>query len=308
MTDLRSTHEPSDASPLGVMDVGGSHARAAVLDTASGQPTPLGTVSDAIDAHAARDGLLGALLEPMRRLHRPGMPWTIAMPGPFDYEGGRGDFAGVGKFQSIAGVDLRRAFADGLGIPPSAVRFVNDAEAFAVGEWAVADDRVRRFVGITLGTGVGSAFLDSGIAVTDGGDVPPHGWAHLIEVQGEPLESRVSTAAIRSAYRARTGSTVTVREIADAAREGDRDAIEVLHEAMRTLGRALAPFLVRFAAEELVVGGAIARSWDLLEPGLRAGLQEAPGFGARRMRPSLLGEDAPLVGAAEWTRSVIARP
>lgn len=300
MTTLPTRRPASTEALLGVMDVGGSHAVAAAVDLARSPHAIVDRSRVELDAAAGRTELLARLWQPAVALHRAGMNWTIALPGPFDYARGEGDFAGVGKFASIARVNLRVHLAEALRIPPGDVHFVNDAEAFAVGEWAASDARRPRFIGITLGTGVGSAFLAEGRAVSEGADVPPHGWAHLILIDGAPLEERVSTAAIMAAYRERSGSTATVREIARRAADGDAVAAEVFGAAMRTLGRALGPWCVRFAADELVIGGAMARAWALIEAPLRSGLADA-GTVPPLLRPARLGDDAALIGAAEWT-------
>ena len=84
---------------------------------------------------------------------------------------------------------------------PSAVRFLNDADAFGVGEYAVGAARGHdRAVCITLGTGVGSAFLDRGRPVNSGPTVPPDGSIHLVVHDGRPIEETVSRRAIRTAY------------------------------------------------------------------------------------------------------------
>ncbi|HEY2508382.1 MAG TPA: hypothetical protein VGI58_17835, partial [Streptosporangiaceae bacterium] len=38
----------------------------------------------------------------------PGETLVVAIPGPFDYRAGIAQFKGVGKFDDLAGVDLRR--------------------------------------------------------------------------------------------------------------------------------------------------------------------------------------------------------
>jgi len=284
--------------PIGVMDVGGSHVTAALLG-------PSGAVAERRDARldsgAPRERLLEQLLAPARELARPGLSWAIALPGPFDYPAGVGTFAGVGKFQSIAGVDLRFAVSAALGTSAADVHFVNDAIAYGIGEWTADVERATRFVCITLGTGVGSSFLDRGMPVESGEEVPPHGWAFLIEVDGQPLERSVSTAAIVAAYRRAAGQSRQVREIAAAASAGDPVAESVFVRAMETLGAAIAPYLSRFSTDELVIGGGMARSWSLLEVPLRAGLsREYRHLADLRIRPALLGDEAPLIGAADW--------
>jgi glucokinase len=45
----------------------------------------------------------------------------------------------------------------------------------------------------------------------------------------------------------------------------------VIDESFRALGAALAPVIAEFRADVVVVGGSMARSWDLFEPAFRAG-------------------------------------
>ena len=59
------------------------------------------------------------------------------------------------------------------GYPVHAVQFLNDADAFALGEWwAGAAKGGRRVVAATLGTGLGSAFLADGHIVHDAPGIP----------------------------------------------------------------------------------------------------------------------------------------
>jgi glucokinase len=92
---------------------------------------------------------------------------------------------------------------------------------------------------------------------------------------GRPIEEFVSRRALRRAYRDQAADDVDVAAIAQRARRGDQLAGQVFDEAMAVLGQVIAPWLASFSAEALVIGGAIARSWDLLEAGLRRGLVRA---------------------------------
>lgn len=283
--------------PAGVMDVGGSHVLTALVADGDGPIRLASRRSAALDAAAPREELLRSLAAAASTL--AASSWTVALPGPFDYAAGRGDFAGVEKFASLAGVDLRAELAARTGVPDAQVRFVNDAVAYALGEWSRLAAPASRFVCITLGTGVGSAWLADGDPVDRGPDVPPHGWVHLLTVDGRPLEDTVSTRALRAAHLRRTGVDADVRTIAAAARAGDPAAASTWTTAYRALGLALAPWLQRFGAQHLVVGGAIARSWDLLEAPLAEGITAA-GVGLPELSPAALQEDAPLIGAACW--------
>ncbi|GAA1846909.1 ROK family protein [Microlunatus capsulatus] len=287
---------PAADRPVGVVDVGGSHVTAA-LAVGTGPFRLQDRRTSALDPAAPREELLDALAAAAAPL--AASSWTVALPGPFDYARGRGDFADVAKFASLAGVDLRAALAGRLGVAGAEVRFVNDAVAYGLGEWSDRGAPAGRFVCLTLGTGVGSAWLADGEPVEDGPDVPPHGWAHLLTVDGGPLEDTVSTRALVAAHRRRTGVSTDVRGIAEAVRAGDADARATWDPTFHALGRAVGPSLQRFGTTRLVVGGAIARSFDLLEGPLAAGIADR-GAGVPPLSAATLQEDAPLVGAAVW--------
>lgn len=298
MNDASTRPPHAAARSIRVLDVGGSHVTAAIVETDGGSARVARRVDRDIDPHADRDSLLDSIVLPVRDVDPTGRVCTVAMPGPFDDETGVGQFADVGKFATLSGVPLRPEFAGRLGVAESEVVFLNDAVAYGVGEWAFGGaDRAHRLVCITLGTGVGSAFLDHGAAVTAGPDVPADGYAFRIQVHGGPLEDTVSSRAIVRAFAGRTGRTVSVADIAVAARAGDADAHAVLDHAMRSLGLALAPWLARFETDELVIGGSISKSWDLLDAPLSAGLADG-GYVPAVVRRSALLADAPLLGAA----------
>jgi glucokinase len=204
-------------------------------------------------------------------------------------------FEGVGKFGALHGVDVGDALRRQISPRPASVRFLNDADAFVLGEWSHGAARgVARCAGLTLGTGIGSGWLVDG-AVVDPGD-PPGGRIHRLSVSGHPLEDTVSRRGIRRAYAAAGGSaTADVREIADLARGGDGRARRVLDDAFVTLGRVVGSCLSGFRADVLVIGGSMAASWDLLAPAFRAG---AEGTGLPEIRLAADSAHAPLVGAA----------
>jgi glucokinase len=281
-----------------VVDIGGSHVTAAVVERGR-VPRVLDRASSAIDAHGDQHTLLGAIGDTVREVSAGAERWTVAIPGPFDYVRGSGSFDGVAKFSTLAGLDLRAEFSSMLGVGGDDVTFINDAIAYGIGEWSVSDTRAERFVCITLGTGIGSAFLDRGSPVESGPEVPPHGWAHLLEISGAPLEDAVSTRAIQRRYCQAGGDALTVREIAEAARGGEHLARSVLETAMFELGDALLPSIKKFRATELVVGGSMARSWDVLGPAFGRGITRDHAVSVS-VQSSKLFDDAPLIGAAVY--------
>lgn len=291
-----------------VLEIGGTHLTTALIDTRHWVVAPGSVSHRSFDATRSTDALISAMVEATAAVpdgHR--RDWVVAIPGPFDYREGIGRFEHVGKFDSLRDVNVGTLLMARILPSPTSIRFLNDADAFGVGEFAIGAARGhRRTVCVTLGTGVGSAFLDEGEPVNSGPLVPPDGSVHLLEYDGRPLEETVSRRAIRAAYAAAAGlapeSVPDVHEIADRSRSGDADAKRVLHDAFASLGFALAPALHRFAATMLVVGGSMSRSWDIVEPALRQGLNGFPSLGELSVRKAERPDEAALVGAVFWAR------
>jgi glucokinase len=193
---------------------------------------------------------------------------------------------------------VRAALLVAIAPPPHDIAFINDADAFVLGEWLNgAATGSSRCAGITLGTGVGSGFVRDGSMVDSGPDVPPGGRAHRLTVDGAPLEDVMSRRAIRRAYAAASGDlTADVREICQRARGGDAVAVASIQIPLRTLGLTLAPWISRFGADVLVIGGSMAASWDVLEPPFLDGFASiaAP----PRVAVAIDADRAPLLGAA----------
>jgi glucokinase len=303
--------DPTPNRDVWVLDVGGSHATAATVGVTGASAAVSATDTESLDPSLPADALLDAFAAPALRLlsageGKPARPdrWVVAMPGPFDYESGIGIFEAVGKFDSLRGVSIRAGLARRLEVEESGIHFLNDAAAYALGEWAFGSaTRAERHVCITLGTGIGSAFLDRGRIVDDGTAVPPHGWAYLLEFDGRPLEESVSTRAIMRHFSQRTGRVQTVKEIAEAARNGDEQASDVIDQAMFALGETLAPWLTSFAATRLTVGGSMVRSWPVLAGALTEGLARGGAPADLEVLPSALLDTAPVLGAAFWLSS-----
>ena len=113
------------------------HVTAALVDTAAwrtvdGQPAP---DAAAQRRHRRRDRRHAGDRRRATRRRSAASTLGVAMPGPFDYDTGIGRFHDVGKFDALNGVDVGAALRPRRpGLPP-AIAFVNDAAAFAIGEW-----------------------------------------------------------------------------------------------------------------------------------------------------------------------------
>ena len=294
------TASPANTQPVPVLEVGGTHVTTAWASE-SGDVEIVDRVD--LDNGAPAQELIGLLVAAGRGLLAPaGAVWGAAVPGPFDYMGGIGDYTGVDKFQSLHGVDVGAALVAGLDA--GAVHFINDADAFGVGEWMAGGlQGFSRSVAMTLGTGIGSAFIADGLPVVSGPEVPRLGEVHTIHLDGVPLEDLVSRGAIREGYRDRTGEWLDVLQIAQRAYAGDDAAMDVFDVCFGSLAAAMIPVLDAFRAEALVIGGSIAQSRELVANYLTARLTHA-GPGGVPLTVSISDDPmrSALVGAAHWVR------
>jgi glucokinase len=200
----------------------------------------------------------------------------VAIPAPFDYA------AGVSymkhKFQAIYGVNLGELLRARTGLP---AYFVNDADAFGLGvSWRQLPG-TKRFVALTIGTGLGGSFIEDGTAVGSGPRVPPGGEVWNLPYSDGILEDYVSAHGVVALYARRvpgspaSGSRASAKDVADLAVRGDSAAAEAYREMGTVLGRGLAPVFSRFAPEAIVVGGKVGQSLGLFGPAMSQALAES---------------------------------
>ena len=279
---------------VGALEIGGTHVSAGRVDVVRAGVDPSGIRRLAFGAESSRDELLGAISRAALEVALPEISrWGVAVPGPFDYARGVSKIRGLDKLDALYGVDLRDRLSDKVGIQPDQMRFVNDAQAFVLGEaWAGAAKGHPRAIGVTLGTGLGSGFLADGHLIVSGPDVPPEARLDLVPFRGSSVEDVLSSRGIVAAF----GMTVEVAEIAKRARDDEPKARAVFQEFGSALGEFVGPWLDRFAPTCLVFGGSITRAWDLFADAFLDACPEAARLD--RCGPADRLDEAPLLGAA----------
>jgi predicted NBD/HSP70 family sugar kinase len=218
---------------------------------------------------------------------------AIGFPGPFDYAAGICLIEGVEKYGAIYGVNMRDALSARLDLGDLPILFRNDAEAAVVGEarYGVGRD-YRRLIGVTLGTGCGSAFVVDGIPVTSGPGVPPSGWLYPVLFRGLRADDVFSSRGLEARLRSIGAAERNAKAAAAAARAGDAASRQVFDGFGADLGSFLNPHAEAFAAEAVLVLGQIAGAIDLFGPPLRQALS-VPALPGER------GPEAALLGAAD---------
>jgi glucokinase len=281
----------SGQSRVLTFDVGGSHVAAAVCYEGNFRLGPIARAEHASIATSAGfiDLLVGLGTEAASGLNG-GLAAALAVPGPFDLA------AGVSRMRHklpfLYGIDLRQALSQRLGCAPDQLQFLNDADAYLLGELGAGAARgFDRVIGLTLGTGIGSAFAVGGKLVTAGDGVPNAGEIWDLPFENGIVEDFVSARALSAAYARRTGLTRSAGDLAASA-PNDPAAREAFSEFGEHLGRVIGTLLAGFGADLLVLGGGISQSAPWFLPATRAQLQE----GAPELRISGLMDRAALVG------------
>ncbi|WP_232828406.1 ROK family protein [Kribbella monticola] len=248
---------------VAVLEIGGSHVTAASVRPGSWQVEVVRRA--ALDSKGSAEAIVEAFAVAAKQLPLAN-GLVVALPGPFDYETGVAGYR-LDKFAALYGLDLGAALRKSLGV--ERVVFLNDAEAFSVGEWTAGELRGQeRCVGVTIGTGIGSGFLADGRVVRIGDTVPPGGELYRTEYRGKPLEGWISARAILRLYSERAGSLPQgwgVKEVADHARGGDDVARQVLLDCFGVLAEVVASWVTRFGASRVVLGGSISGAFDVVE-------------------------------------------
>ena len=284
---------------VGALDIGGTHVSAGRVDFASASIDPRSRICEPLPTRGGRAELIAAISRVTRSIAEPSIASLgVAAPGPFDYSTGVSEI--THKLDGLYGVDLRSELHAASSLQdPAAIRFLNDAEAFLLGEWWTGAARGHfRAVGVTLGTGLGSAFSQEGEIVRSGAEVPPHGELYRLRFRGAPVEETISRAALLGGYGVLPGDDIDVEQLADRAVAGEQAARRVLIDLGTSLGQFLTPCLRAFEPSCLVVGGSIARSWALFGAVLRSELEQISGLATVTVAEQL--EDGPLLGAAYY--------
>ena len=278
------------------LDVGGTSIKSALV--VPGGHTIGNPSFTPIDSSSEADRILNTFAEIINsyfdQSSTPGLLGvTFGFPGPFDYAAGTCLIEGVEKYGAIYGINIRAALQARLNLRDLPILFRNDAEAAVVGEARYGAGRhYRRLIGVTLGTGCGSAYLMDGLPVTSWPGVPPNGWLYPVLFRGRRADDIFSSRGLGSRLQAAGVTEGSIKEAADAARAGNVGAQQVFEAFGADLGSFLNTHALAFAAEAVLVLGQISGAMDLFGPPLRQTLS-VPALSGER------GPDAALIGAAD---------
>jgi glucokinase len=318
------------------VDLGGTNLRIAAYSPESGilqsiaLPTrleagPLAVVDDMCDA------ILELLSQYSESHNLAGI--GVGSPGPLELPAGRlhhpPNLPGWDGFHLLGEMEKR------LRLP---VAVESDANVAVLAEYMLGlgmELGVDSLCMLTLGTGVGNGIILDGklwhgasgmggeaghMTIEPDGPVCGCGNTGCLEVCSSATalvsaaERMIEAGGAPGLARLKgNGTALTALELAKAARQGDEDALAIYRQTGRDLGIGLAGLINILNLPLYVVGGGVAKSWDLLSPSLFEELEKrsyvyaltAPGRpasggmpgGGTRVLPAKLGPEAGLLGA-----------
>lgn len=266
-------------------DVGGTFIKAGAFDASGRIVEPTLRQYDA-RADGSADELIehfASIISDIARCEAIGPTTPIvgvgyAFPGPFDYERGISYMRGLNKFDALYGIHLgerllnaliaRSDIAERLGTYPL-LRFENDASLFAIGEsgYGQAVGR-RRAICFTIGTGLGSGFVEDGRLVSRRCDVPENGWAFQVPYRSRIADDYISRRGLLE-LAAELGierQGRDVRQLADAAFAGEAVARSLFDAFGVRMADVLRQTIETFEPDVVVLGGQISKSGELFVP------------------------------------------
>lgn len=281
-----------DYKVIGI-DIGGSHITAGMVDMKSREVIRDTLTRRHVDSKASAEEIISAWATVIDKLFNAYPTATkkigIAMPGPFDYEEGVSMIKGLDKFEALFGLNVKKLLAEKLKINTEDILMMNDASCFLKGEvFGGAAVNCNNVIGVTLGTGLGSARFHDG-KIYDGD-------LYFTPYKDATAEDYLSSRWFLKSYKKATGNDVkNVKELSEKLSE-DPNINSLFIEFGKNLGHVLLNYAKKHPCETIVIGGNIIKAWELFfkETESILNLLQKP----VSIKKAMLGEESALVGAA----------
>jgi predicted NBD/HSP70 family sugar kinase len=235
----------------------------------------------------------------------------ICVPGVADQATGRVRY--IPYFQ-WSNWEIAQQITDQTGLR---VTIDNDANAIALAELWFGEEVNRgdkNFITVLVAEGIGTGIIFDG-QVYRGERGAAGEFGHMIIGENAPTtcscgsrncwEAHSSEKSLVARYQNLNGyqhsndEPLTVEQIINLARNGDREAAGVLKETAKYIGIGISNLLVGFSPQAVVVSGRIVRAWDLIKDEIEFLAERSVRQGAPHtvIRASSLGDFPTLKGA-----------
>jgi glucokinase len=299
------------------VDLGGTKMLVGVVDSErevryEGRESSVGLSEDKLVEDLARE------LQEAKEARPDVLAAGLGIPATIDHDRGLAVHA---VNLTITDVPIRDLMQERIGLP---IFLDNDANVAALAEhlyWAGRG--AQNLVMLTIGTGIGGGLILGGevyrgstgaaaelghiVIVEDGlpcqGNCPNHGCVETyasgtaIAREGKAAAEREPDSALGKAL---ANGPIVGKTVTELAMNGDPLATEVVAQAGRHLGTALASLANIFDPDVFVIGGGVSAVGDLmLDPAREELMKRAlPPQNERPVKLAELGPDAGMIGAA----------
>ena len=272
------------------VDIGGSHITSGICDMKTYNIINKSITRLDVICQGTADDILStwftAIQETMEKVNVEICGLAFAIPGPFDYINGISYIKNLTKYDSLYGIDIRKYFSDKLDLQLSQIKFRNDAEAILIGEvlkGAGAEKHIEKAIGLTLGTGFGSAFFNLAETVD-------------MSLYCFPFKEGIADEFFSTRWFQKKCLELSGKHISgvkDLIKIEDISLTEEIFEEFATnLSKFMKEHLHKLKPDILILGGNIAKSANHFLPQLKVNLNFTS------IKIATLGENAALVGAA----------
>lgn len=208
----------------------------------------------------------------------------------------------------VDGADLGSSLSEMLGLTVFLDNEVNCAARWELASGAARG--IRDGVMVSLGTGIGGAFMLGGEVLRGTGGLAGEPGHMIVEAGGRRCacgrhgcwEAYASGSALDRLAADRLGAGASGPQVTAAARQGSAAALDVLHEFTYWLALGISNLCMLTDPEMVVIGGGLSEDWDLLaqptEEHLAALLIGRSPESRPRIVPSQAGELSAALGAA----------
>lgn len=293
---------------LGI-DIGGTTIKCAMVSS-NGEITEKKVVET---AEAASKGLfiekLAEIIKEYKSAH-PGLKGVgIGFPGLISKD--RQSIVDLANIPSVKSQNVVKKLAE--LVPGVLVKIENDAKCATMAEKIFGDPSLDNYMFITLGTGVGSGLvLDNKMFLGAKGNATEIG--HMFTTTGKVLEHEVGLRQLgeyavsclsKPEFKDSSlqgNSTLTPKQLFDAAKNGDKMSLHVFERAGTLIGETLVNVMRVLDIEIFLLGGGVAGAFEFIEPAARKKIVKELGTGYYTdkldIRKAKLENEAGILGAA----------
>lgn len=218
------------------------------------------------------------------------------IPGPADYDAGI--IGETPNLPMLRGCHIHELLSERIGLP---VKSDNDANLTVFGESVSGAGNGYEIVyGQTLGSGNGHGLViksqiyhGSNFMAMEMAKAPT-----TIDGDEATIESIVSTGGIERFYENFAGQKRNPKEIQELAEQGDQAAVQTYIHLGQWLGFSLSWAQGFLAPDIMLIGGNIAKAWDLFAPAMFMFLNKHSWVQNPVVKPMTLGQAAGIIGGA----------